>query len=196
MNIIINKKSYLNFLKWKMFFWFLFSLSSRWNAPAGSTLIGEGVDSEKRSGDWTTCVALWWNGETKRAIKFWFWFVFSKLILISIPVFWIFSNALMMYCKFHIIPCFVKTNEKLFVKKKLKKIHRIHSFKNFFYYFFICTFAAFFHFFFEKFSNLFAYFSWNSRIRFKPFFIFVTGSHESSKGGYSNHHMRYWSWSW
>ena len=79
-----------------------------------------------------------------------------------------------MYHKFRAIPCFIKINKNPFVKKKLKKIHRIHSFKFFFNWLFFCMFAIFFYFFSKSFPSLFEYFLWNSRIRFKPFFISMT----------------------
>ena len=152
---------------------------------------------EKKNENWTAYAALWWNGGAKRAIKFWFWFVFNRWILISIPFFWNFANASMMHCKFRVVPCFIKINKKPFVKKKLKKIHKIRNFILFFYwFFFFCMFAAFFCFFFENFLNLFQYFSWNSRIRFKIFFISMTGNHELSENEYFIHHMKYWNWLW
>ena len=178
-----------------VFFWFFFPLSSRWNAPAGSALIDGGVDSGEESGGRAAYAALWWNekGEAERAIKLWFQFVFIRLILISISFFWVFANASIMHCKFRAVSCFIKINKKPFMKKKLKKIHRIHSFNFFFFYwFFFLHVCDIFSFFFKSFSNLFEYFSWNSRIKSKTFFISMTDNHESSENEYFNHRTKYW----
>ena len=111
------------------------------------------------SENWAAYAALWWNEgtEAKRVIKFWFQFVFNRLILISISFFWVFANASIVHRKFHIDPYLIKINKKPFMKKKLKKIHRIHSLI-FFIGFFFCTFAALFRFFFKNFSSLSEYF--------------------------------------
>ena len=56
----------------------------------------------------------------------------------------------MMHCKFHVIPSFIKTNKKPFVKKKLKKYIKFAVLNFFFVDFFFLHVCDIFSFFFPK----------------------------------------------